>query len=99
MTGHASRTRRKQTRQHTGGSSSPIARRNVKDLTRLLLFVRAGGRCEFAGCNRYLLEHHLTLREGNFAQVAHVVAFSVAGPRGSGKRPANVDDLPNLMLL
>jgi hypothetical protein len=63
------------------------------------LFARAGGRCEFDGCNEYLLEHHLTLTEGNFAQFAHVVAFSENGPRGKGNRPYNIHDISNLILL
>ncbi len=74
--------------------------RHVPDNTKLLLFVRAGGRCEFDGCNRYLLEHHLTRDDGNFAQMAHIYAFSPQGPRGE-KPTANEDvhDVSNLMLL
>ena len=65
-----------------------------------MLFVRAGGRCEFDGCNSYLLEHHLTLTEGNFAEIAHVVAFKPDGPRGhEGTRPEEIHDVDNLMLL
>ena len=74
--------------------------RRIPQITRLLLFVRAGGRCQFDGCNRFLLEHPLTVAEGNFAQVAHVVAFSRQGPRGDAlSRPARVNDVGNLMLL
>jgi hypothetical protein len=81
--------------------ASPVtAARRVSPLDRLILFVRAGGRCEFDGCNKYLLEHHLTLKEGNFAEVAHIVAFRPDGPRGrSGKRPQKIDSVSNLMLL
>lgn len=82
------------------GSSVVRVTRVIKPLTRLTLFVRAGGRCEFDGCNSFLLEHHLTLTEGNFAQVAHIVAFSKDGPRGdSTHQPKNVNDIVNLMLL
>ncbi len=74
--------------------------RKIGELVRILLFVRSGGRCEFDGCNEYLLEHHLTLTEGNFAQVAHVVAFKPDGPRGlAGARPVDINDVSNLMLL
>jgi len=68
---------------------------------RLLLYVRAGGRCQFDGCNRYLLEHHLTKADGNFAQMAHIWAFSRRGPRGGGRRPrdASVHAVSNLILL
>ena len=67
--------------------------------TRLFLFVRAGGRCEFDGCNRYLLEHHLTKADGIFAQMAHIWAFSDRGPRG-GRTAGDEKHAPaNLMLL
>jgi len=80
---------------------SPVVRpsRRIPELARAILFVRAGGRCQFDGCNKYLLEHHVTLTEGNFAQFAHIVAFSEEGPRGTGNRPSNINDVSNLMLL
>jgi SMODS-associated and fused to various effectors sensor domain/HNH endonuclease len=49
---------------------------------------------------RVLLEHPLTRTEGNFAQVAHIVAFSPEGPRGKELfGPGYVNDVANLMLL
>lgn len=81
---------------------SPVfhVKRNIRDLTRLLLFVRAGGRCEFDGCNDYLIQHPLTLTPGNFSQIAHIVAFKEDGPRGkSVTRPSDINDVANLMLL
>jgi hypothetical protein len=85
-----------------GATASPVVvvSRSIKDLARLLLFVRAGGRCEFDGCNDYLLQHPLTLTPGNFAQMAHIVAFKEDGPRGNAAlRPAYINDVNNLMLL
>lgn len=82
--------------------TSPIVSmpRGIRPLVRLQLFVRAGGRCQFDGCNKFLLEHPLTLTEGNFAQMAHIVAFKREGPRGTGSpRPSNINDVNNLMLL
>lgn len=74
--------------------------RQVPAKTRLFLYVRAGGRCEFDGCNRYLLEHHLTKTEGNFAQMAHIWAFSDGGPRATEQtRSKSAHALSNLMLL
>src|SRR6266478_4074388 len=81
---------------------SPVIRvdRKVQPLTKLLLFVHAGGRCEFDGCNDYLLEHPLTLKAGNFARVAHIVAFKPEGPRGKSElRPRDINNICNLMLL
>ena len=82
-------------------TQSPIRRvRKIPDLTRLILFVRAGGRCEFNGHNQYLLEHPLTLSEINLAEAAHIVAFSENGPRGETQpRPEDIHDIENLMLL
>lgn len=74
--------------------------RKVPAKTRIFLFVRAGGRCEFDGCNRYLIEHHLTKATGMFAQMAHIWAFGDEGPRA---KPAlnrkEVHEPSNLMLL
>lgn len=96
--------RRDKTSSGTSGTAvyHPVirVRCGIRDLTRLLLFVRAGGRCEFDGCNAYLLQHPLTLISGNFAQMAHIVAFKEDGPRGNtALRPAYVNDVANLMLL
>jgi len=81
-------------------SSVIHVRRGIRELTRLLLIVRAGGRCEFDDHNEYLLHHPLTLTPGNFAQMAHIVAFKKDGPRGkSPLRPEYINEISNLMLL
>ena len=81
-------------------SSPVIPKRGIKSVARLILCVAAGGRCEFDGCNKYLLQHPLTTTAGNFAEVAHIVAFKTEGPRGkSSVRPQNINDISNLMLL
>jgi hypothetical protein len=82
-------------------ATSPVSPvRRISPLLRVILFVRAGGRCEFDGCNKYVLEHHVTLTEGNFAEVAHIVAFRPDGPRGrAGKRPLEINNATNLMVL
>lgn len=77
-----------------------VAHRRIGDFVRTLLFVRSAGRCEFDGCNEDLLQHPLTLQEGNFAEMAHIVAFKKAGPRGEeGDRPEDINSGDNLMLL
>jgi len=81
---------------------SPVVRvtRKISERVRLLIAVRSGGRCEFDGCNRYLFEHPLTLRSGNFSQSAHIVAFSPRGPRGATAISLRKLNQPsNLMLL
>jgi hypothetical protein len=86
--------------QDANGSGIVEVTRSIGEWVRLLLSVRAGGICEFDGCRKYLFEHHVTLDAGNFAQMAHIVAFSEKGPRGKdGKRPADINNVDNLMLL
>jgi hypothetical protein len=72
--------------------------RNIPEPTRILLAVRSGGRCEFAGCNKYTFEDALTLQHGNYSERAHIVAFSEHGPRGQdGQRPEEIHSIDNLM--
>jgi hypothetical protein len=74
--------------------------RSIPTMTRLFLYVQAGGRCEFDGCNEYLLEHYPTENIGNFAEQAHIFAFNEGGPRGkTSGRPEDINSLSNLMLL
>jgi len=81
--------------------ASPIrSTRNIPWKTKLILWVRAGGRCEFDGCNEYLLKHHVTLDEVNLGELAHIVAFKPEGPRGDDcERPVDIHLVSNLMLL
>lgn len=91
---------RRTTQVRDSASPSAVVQvRNVPKLVQLTLFVRAGGRCEFDGHNKYLLEHELTLTDGNFAEMAHIVAFKEDGPRGNEARPADINDVSNLLLL
>jgi hypothetical protein len=90
----------KPSKSNTHRSPVKNVTRKIKPAVQLLIYVRAGGRCEFDGCPRYLVEHHLTHKPGNFAQMAHVVAFSKKGPRGDvTDRPEDINNIDNLMLL
>ena len=84
-----------------GNSKSVKKPKRVIDVkTRVYLYVRAGGRCEFDNCNRYLLEHYPTFSPGNFAEMAHIWAFSSDGPRGNeGVDASDLKDISNLILL
>ena len=98
---------KKTNKKTTASAKASADETTVKDVTRaikpdnkLLLYVRAGGRCEFDGCNEYLLSHQLTHKTINLGQMAHIVAFSEEGPRGkTDKRPADINNVDNLMLL
>lgn len=66
------------------------------------LWVRAAGRCEYRGCNRYLLEDELTGFELNLAEQAHVVGATEGdgSPRGDNTLDLAKRALEaNLMLL
>jgi hypothetical protein len=83
-------------------TESPLKKpsRRIPEKVALILYVQAGGRCEFDGCNAYLLEHYPTETVGNFADRAHIWAFKKRGPRGSAPgRPVNINALQNLILL
>lgn len=65
----------------------------------LELWTRAGGRCEFFGCNEYLLEDGLTTNQAKLADIAHIVARSTDGPRGDDPLPLSErNKFENLML-
>jgi hypothetical protein len=66
----------------------------------LRLWLRAGGRCQFRGCNAPLWRDELTLTDMNNALIAHIIADSPDGPRGDPVlSPKLAKDLSNLMLL
>lgn len=72
---------------------------NQNDPVVLELWVRAGGRCEFHGCNRYLLQDELTTNKVKLANIAHIVAREKNGPRGKDPLPfENRNEIDNLML-
>ena len=74
--------------------------RSVPPKTVYYLFTQAGGRCEFRGCNAYLLEHHVTGDLGNYGEKGHIYAFKQSGPRGvAADRPDDIHDIANLILL
>ncbi len=65
-----------------------------------LLWGRAAGRCQFAGCNKILSEDDVTGRKYNKSVVAHIVASSPDGPRGDPERSHKLSrDISNLLLL
>ena len=75
------------------------ARKSIPEATKLQLWVRSAGRCEFKGCNVPVWYNGLTLSEGNFAEVAHIIGSSKDGPRGTEQSEELQVDFDNLMLL
>lgn len=75
-------------------------RPNIPENIKLKLWVLSGGRCEFPGCNQYVWREGLTLKEDNFAHMAHIIAASSNGPRGNSLlSPEMAKDFDNLMLV
>ncbi len=73
---------------------------SISDKNKYLLWVKAGGRCMYRGCNKSLLQDIVTKRNFNQAYIAHVVADVPGGPRGDILRsPLLKDNITNLMLL
>ncbi len=73
--------------------------RYITDTTRFLLWGRAGGRCQFNGCNSPLWKNPVTQEPINIAQAAHIYAFSSDGPRGNEGIPKDeLNTFSNLLL-
>ncbi len=69
--------------------------------TRMILWAKAAGRCQYPGCNKSLIGDLISGAEDkNFGFVAHIVADTPTGPRGDPARsPLLSDEVNNLMLL
>lgn len=75
-------------------------RRGIPPLTTLRLWASAGGRCTFPGCNEYILQDSLTLRDAKLGHIAHIVAAELGGPRGDDPLPiADRNAIGNLALM
>lgn len=75
-------------------------RKTIPENVMLKLWVLSGGRCEFPSCNELVWRDDLTLKEDNFAHMAHIIAASPNGPRGDTElSPELQTDYDNLLLL
>ena len=73
---------------------------NISNKNKYLLWVKAGGRCQYRGCNKALYQDILTKRNFNQSYISHIVADVPGGPRGDPARSELLkDDLSNLMLM
>jgi SMODS-associated and fused to various effectors sensor domain len=72
----------------------------IPEKVKLRLWGKAGGRCQYEGCNTPLWLDTLTQVEFNAAYIAHIIADSPDGPRGHPVLSEQLKaDLSNLMLL
>lgn len=74
-------------------------RKTIPSKIQNLLWARAAGRCEFEGCNHDLTSELLTQDTENEGQIAHIIAASQKGPRGTDDSANLQDKIENLMLL
>ena len=75
-------------------------RPNIPDKTQTRLWLQAGGRCQYEGCNEPLWRDDLTMADMNGAYVAHIVAATPNGPRGDATlSPKLAIEISNLMLM
>ena len=82
-------------------SVNKTERKAIPSEKNYLLWVKAGGRCEFKGCNKILYKDTFMPNSiHNFSDKAHIVANSPDGPRGSKTMSKKLaTDINNLMLL
>jgi len=74
--------------------------RSISEPVKMMLWGKAAGRCEFAGCNKPLWKSGVTREQVNIAQKAHIWAFSPDGPRGNEGVPLSfLNHIDNLMLV
>lgn len=78
-----------------------MAKTKIPQKVQSALWARAGGRCQYRGCNDDLIGDLISGREdGTFGFIAHIVADSADGPRGEPQRSALLARaLENLMLM
>src|SRR5687767_15907043 len=73
---------------------------SVPKQVRVKLWVSAGGRCQYDGCNAALWRDDVTLTSMNRSYVAHIVADKPDGPRGHPTLSEQLaGEFSNLMLL
>lgn len=74
-------------------------RPHIPEHTKFELWNKAGGRCEFRGCNKELWADRLTCSKLNLSNIAHIISWTPTGPRGDNVRSSLLAaEVSNLML-
>lgn len=55
---------------------------HIPEKVRTVLMGKSGGKCEFRGCEEFVLNESLTRKSGIYSNFAHIIADSENGPRG-----------------
>jgi hypothetical protein len=67
------------------GAPAPVKtkRKPIPPKIQNVLWARAAGRCQYAGCNKLLIGEQISgARNANTSYIAHIVGGSPDGPRG-----------------
>lgn len=85
---------------HRQSKKVGLPSRNITRSIESMLWGKAAGRCEFAGCNRLVRISAVTAEQVNISEKAHIYSFKANGPRGHvGIEVSDLNFLANLMLL
>lgn len=72
----------------------------IPESVKIRLWGKAGGRCQYEGCNEPLWLDSVTKYEFNTAYIAHIIADKPGGPRGDTILSEKLkSDISNLMLM
>lgn len=74
-------------------------RKKIDDKVNTTLWIKAGGRCQFPGCNKLLYQNDKTLQYLNQANLAHIKAYNKANRWDENMPEDEKNDIENLMLL
>jgi hypothetical protein len=82
-------------------AAKKTSRKPVPNKVQNVLWARAAGRCQYAGCNKLLIGEQISgARNANKSYIAHIVGDSPEGPRGDATLSAKLaHDPDNLMLV
>lgn len=77
-----------------------VGRKALPKGTKLKLWMKSGGRCQYDGCNKPLWKDELTQKIMNKAYISHIIAAKPDGPRGDEILSEQLQiEYENLMLL
>lgn len=78
----------------------PMSVSYIPEKIKIRLWGKAGGRCQYKGCNKPLWLDSLTQEEFNVAYIAHIIADKPGGPRGDPTLSEKLkSDISNIMLM
>lgn len=84
--------------EEKNGAKEKKNRPAIPESVKSELWARAAGRCEFRGCNKFLLEDTVTKKKRKINHIAHIVSWTPSGPRGNENSEKLAKDISNLML-